>query len=113
VEEAKLPEHRPQPAHLPHQPRNRFPPRGRIGGDELARLVGQVQQDRTALEQADRLTAGAVGIDDCGDLAVGVEAEEFGRLLVVLRESTRCASYGRPVSSSMIDTFTPLGVGKP
>ena len=24
---------------------------------------------------------------------------------------TRCGSYGRPISSSMIDTLTPLGVG--
>src|SRR3546814_15684198 len=44
VEEADLTEHRPDSAHLPHHPLNRFVAGVRIGRDKLPRLVGKIER---------------------------------------------------------------------
>ena len=47
----RLAEHRPDIAHLEHQPLNHRRARRRIGGQQLARLVGQIHQDGARFEQ--------------------------------------------------------------
>jgi len=51
--------------------------------DELAALVGKVEQDRAGLEQGQRLVAGAVRVEDGGNLVVGADRQEFRRVLVI------------------------------
>ena len=111
VEVADLAEHRSDDGHLEEHPLDGLVAARRIGRHQLAGLVGEIEQDRAGFEQAERLAAGSVRIDDRGDLAVRVERQEFRRPLSFLPMSTRCGSYGRPISSSVIDTFTPFGVG--
>ena len=50
---------------------------GRVLGQQLARLLGQVNQDRSGVEQRQRLTTRTVGIDDGRDLAVGIEGAKL------------------------------------
>src|SRR4051812_46209389 len=45
VEEADLAKHRPDSAHLPHHPLDRFVAGVRIGRDKLSRLVGKLEED--------------------------------------------------------------------
>src|SRR3954466_3010344 len=72
VEEADLAEHRPDAAHLEVHPGDCFPAPGRIGRNELAGFLGEILEDRTGLEQSKRLAAGAIRIDDRGNLAVRI-----------------------------------------
>src|SRR6185437_13981286 len=53
---------------------------------QLAGLVGEIDQDGAALEEAHRLAAGTVGIDDRRDLAVRIERHELRRLVLVLAD---------------------------
>ncbi|MNT05485.1 hypothetical protein D3C72_1401050 [compost metagenome] len=46
-----------------------------------------------------------------GILPFGFSDKNSGVQVSFLPMSIRCASYGRPISSSMIETFTPFGVG--
>src|SRR6202022_318642 len=86
VEEAELAEHRTDPAHLEVQPLDRLvSPRG-ISREQLSGLLGEILQDRTRLEQAERLSTGSIRIEDRRDLAVRVQRQELRRLLVVLVE---------------------------
>jgi hypothetical protein len=83
VEEAELAEHRADAAHLEHHPLDGLVAAGRILRDQLAGLVGEIQQDRAGFEQRERLAVRAVRIDDRGDLVVRVQRQERGRELVV------------------------------
>ena len=65
-------------------------------GEQLAGLLGEIEQDRAGFEQAERLAAGAVGIEDRRDLAVRIERQEFRRLLVVLAEVDQMRLVGQP-----------------
>ena len=86
VEEADLPEHRPDPAHLKVQPLDGLVSQRRIIRQKLAGFVREILQDRPGLEQRQRLAAGPVRIEDRWNLAVRVHRQEFRRLLVVLVE---------------------------
>src|SRR3546814_1210668 len=76
VEEADLTEHRPDTAHLPHHPLDRFVAGVRIGRDKLPRLVGEIEEDSARFEQRERLAARPVGVVDGRNLAVGGEREQ-------------------------------------
>jgi hypothetical protein len=89
VEEADLAEHRADRGHLEEHPGQGLVALGRILGQELAGLLRQIDQDRAGLEQAERLSARAVRIDDGGDLAVGVQRQEFRRPGLVLADVDR------------------------
>jgi hypothetical protein len=73
MEIAELAEHGADAAHLEEHPLNGFVATCRIGWQELAGLLGEIEQDRARFEQGQRRTTGAVGIDDGRDLAVGIE----------------------------------------
>jgi hypothetical protein len=83
VEEAQLAEHRPDAAHLEHQPLHRLVFAAGSAGRKLPGLLGQVEQDRARFEQRQRLAARAVGVEDGRDLVVRVERQELRRQLVV------------------------------
>jgi Putative auto-transporter adhesin, head GIN domain len=63
VEEADLSEHGPNASHLEHQPLEGLVEVRRILRHEPLRLLGQVDQDRTGLEQRQRLGAAAATVD--------------------------------------------------
>ena len=67
----------------------------RVGRHQLAGLVGEIEQDRAGLEQAERLAARAVGIDDRRDLAVRVERQEFRRPGLVLADVDQMRLVGQ------------------
>jgi hypothetical protein len=111
VEEADLAEHRPDPAHLEHQPLDRLVAAAGSRRQELPGLVGEVDQDRARFEQPERLAAGPVRIEDRRDLVVRAQRQELGRVCSFASKRIACGSYGRPVSSSITETLTPFGVG--
>jgi hypothetical protein len=60
--------------------------------------------------RASGLPPGPSGSRIAGIFPFGFSVRYSGVQLSFLVMSIRCASYGRPISSSMIETFTPLGV---
>ncbi len=73
MKETELTEHRANAAHLEHEPLNSLVAGGRIPRQELAALLGEIDQDRTGFKQRQRLPPRTVGIEDGRDLAVGIE----------------------------------------
>src|SRR5580692_2077159 len=55
--------------------------------------------------------AGPWGSRMAGILPLGLSDKNSGDFCSLLSKLTRCGSYGRPVSSSIMETFTQLGVG--
>jgi hypothetical protein len=92
-------------------PLDRLPAPRRIDRQQLAGLLAEVLQDRTRLEQAERFAARTCGSMIAGILPFGLSERNSGVFWSSLPKSTRCGSYGRPISSSMIETLTPFGVG--
>jgi hypothetical protein len=99
-------------AHLPHQPVQHFGARGAAGGQEGAEFLGQVDQDRSAFEQAHRLRrTGQQG----GDLGIGVHIDKAaGKLVARADVDEPGVVFGAwpaaSSSSSRMLTFCPLGV---
>src|SRR5512139_285323 len=91
-----LAEHRADAAHLPHQPFQGLVPLHRILRQELAGLLGEIDQDRARFEQADRLAAGTVGIDDRRNAVVGADAQELGLELLTLGDVDLVHAIGQP-----------------
>ena len=96
VEEADLPEHRPDPAHLEHQPLQHAVAPGGVAGDEPAGLLGEIDEDRPRLEEPERRAAGAVRVDDRRDLAVRVQRQKGGTPLVAAVETDAVRLVGQP-----------------
>src|SRR5271156_972302 len=71
-------------AHLPEQPRQAFRPRAHFRRQELAELLGQVHQDRSRFENADRLWAAAV--DKRRDLGIRVDRDKAAAELVAVTD---------------------------
>src|SRR3546814_5654283 len=71
-------------AHLPHQPRQRFGTLCGVGRQESAEFFGKMDQDCARFEYADRL--GPAAVDERGDLAVRIGADEAARKLVALAD---------------------------
>ena len=89
-----LAQHRPDAAHLEHQPLQRLVAAAQVGGQEAPGLGGQIDQDRARLEQRDRLAVGPVGIDDRRDLVVRADRQELG-LELIAGADVRPGSRGR------------------
>ena len=83
-----------------------------IGGHELSCLLRKVEKDRPRFEERQRFAARADGIDNGGNFAVRVERQVLGRALVALAEVDKMDLIRQTISSSMIETFTPFGVGR-
>ena len=86
VKIAQLPEHRPDAAHLEHQPLDRLVAADSIAWQQLAGFLGKIDQDRPAFEQAHRCTVWPERVDDGWDLAVGVQGEERGAFHIRFRQ---------------------------
>ena len=84
-----LAEHGAEVAHLEHQPLDGGIAPDRIGGQELARLVGEIHQDRAGLEQRIVAAARPVVIDDGRNLVVGRDFQERGPELIALADVDR------------------------
>jgi hypothetical protein len=83
-------------------------------GQQVVEFLGEVDEDRAALEHAERL--GARAVDQRGDLRVRVDVDEadqnWSPAKILISQASYSASE-KPFSSSssnMIVTFTPLGV---
>ena len=61
-------------AHLPEQPGQGLGARRAGGGQELAELLGEIDEDRAGFEHADRL--GAAAVDQRRDLRIGIDRDE-------------------------------------
>ena len=108
VEKSDLPEHRADAAHLEHQPLD-----GLIalcpGADQRAGLVGQIDQDRARLEQRQRRAARPVGVDDGGDLVVGVQRQECRAHLVIAGEIDQMGVVDQPHFLQRDGNLDPVG----
>src|SRR5690349_2261444 len=113
VEKADLPEHRPHAPHLEHQPLDGLVALCPVPREELPALVGEVDEDRPRLEQRQRLAAGAVGIDDCRDLAVRVERLELRRQLILAVEADEVRLVRKRGLFEQDRHFHPVGSGQP
>ena len=71
-------------AHLPHQPVERLRPRPRLGRQERPELLGEIDEDRAALEQADGRVLAMV--QHRRDLAVRIGGDEAGAELVAFAD---------------------------
>ena len=87
-----LADHRPDAAHLPHQPLHDEPVAVLVLGYELAGLVGEIEQDGAGLEQR----AAVVAVDDRGDAVVGADLQEVGLELLVLGDVDRMCGIVEP-----------------
>ena len=68
-----LAEHRPHPAHLPHQPLDDLVVFRGARGQEAAVLLGEVHENRARFDDGIGPAPRALGIHDRGDLLVGVD----------------------------------------
>src|SRR5690606_16976738 len=96
VEEAELAEHRADAADLEHQPLDGLVAFGWVPREQLAGFLRQINQDGAGLEQRQRFSARAVGIDDRRNLVVRVQREKFGGLLIVGLEIHPMRFVGQP-----------------
>ena len=71
-------------AHLPHEPGQGFRAPLRLGGQELPKLLGQVNEDRAGLEDADRFGPGPV--DERWDLRVWIDRHKARAELIALAD---------------------------
>jgi hypothetical protein len=69
-------------AHLEHQPLQGHVFVSVRLRQEFAGLRREIDQDRARFHHGDRLSFGAFGIDDRGDLAVGIDREVIGTKLL-------------------------------
>ncbi len=82
-EHVRLSHHRADAAHLEHEPLHHQRTALRVGGQQPAGLLGEVDQDRAGLEHCE---VAGLAIDDGGDAAVGRNPEELRALLLEPRE---------------------------
>ena len=84
-EVVRLAEHRPDAAHLEHEPLQRDVLVTYRARQKFAGLAGEVNEDRARLHHGDRLAVRAVRIDDGWDLAVRVDLQIVGGELLAVR----------------------------
>ena len=83
VEDVRLPHHRPDAAHLEHQPLDHERAAFDVGRQQLPGLLGEIDHDRARLEHRE---AAVVVIDDRRDAAVRIDLEVPRLLLLALLE---------------------------
>ena len=112
MEEADLAEHRPDPAHLEMHPLDGLvSPRRRQPAKACRSFRRDIAGSRPDSNSGSGLPPGPSGSRIAGILPFGFSERNSGVFWSSLLKSTRCTSYGSPISSSMIETLTPFGVG--
>src|SRR5262249_52677902 len=85
-----LPAHRPKAAHLPEQPLDGLVALARVGGEELAGLLGEIDQHRARFEHRDRLAAVLrLVVDQRRNAVVGRDRQELRLELLALADVDR------------------------
>jgi hypothetical protein len=77
----------------------------------LPGLVGEINENRAGFKQRQRVCRPGHWDRDGRDLVIGIERQKLRRHLLIGLEAHEMRLVGRPVSSSMIETLTPFGVG--
>ena len=101
-------------AHLPEEPGQAFGARGALGRQQGAELLGEIDEDRARFEDAHRL--GFATVEQSRDLGIRIDGDKAAAELVALADLDRpgvvfgAAWPSARSSSSMMVTFTPLGV---
>ena len=106
-----LSEHRPDAAHLEHQPLQRVVFQAVGFRQQLAGLARQINEYRARLHHRVRLAVGAVGIDQRRNLAVGTDGDELGCELVVLADIDRVGTIRQPGFFEHDGNLAPVGRG--
>src|SRR5579883_2687213 len=92
-----LPGHRPEPAHLPEQPLQHVEAAAQILGQELARLLCEIDEDGARFEDAHRrAAAGRIVVDDRRYAIVRRDLEEVRLELVALADIDAVDLVGKP-----------------
>ena len=101
-----LAEHRPRAAHLPHQPFDGAV--ARLAGlrQQLAGLVGEIDQDRAGFHQAHPVVA----VDDRRNAIVRADFQEFGLELLVLADVDGVDGIGQSHFLERDEAFRPFGI---
>ncbi len=104
-----LAEHRPDVAHLEHQPLQRqvFTTVGLR--QESAGLRREIDQDRARFHHRDRLSVGAFGVDDRGNLAVGIDRNVIGSELVARPDVDLVEVVGKAAFLQHHGNLAPVG----
>src|SRR5690606_10017964 len=93
VEVAKTPAEERRAAHLPHEPGEDLRAVCGFGRQEGTEFFGEIDEDRARFEYPNWL--GAAAIEERGDLAVRVDADEAARELVALADVDQpCVIFG-------------------
>src|SRR5437667_11561996 len=75
---ARLPHHRADRTHLEHQPLQRDVLSANVAGQQLPCFSRQINENRSRLEDRDRLSVRPVAVHDRGDLVVRADSQEPG-----------------------------------
>ena len=67
-----------------------------VFGDKLAGLLRQIDQYGARFDHRERRTAGPVGVDDGGNLVIGVDGGELGQRLLTLAQMHEVAGVRKP-----------------
>jgi hypothetical protein len=106
LEVHRLPRIGTDPGRHEHEPGQEFAPgRGRVLGQELPGLLGEVEKDRIRVEDGD------VPIDDGGRLGVRVDGQEGRFELLTLSGIDRHQLVRQPALLEKRATFAGLGEG--
>ena len=103
-----LPHHRPDAAHLEHEPLQHARAALGIGGHELAGFLGQINQASTRLEH--RKVIG-LAVHDGGDAAIGADGQKVRQLLLALGQVQHLERVGQRQLFERNGDFVPVGRG--
>ena len=104
-----LTEHGANPTHLPHKPLVDDAALAVVLPVELATLLREVDQDRPAFEQGQRLAVRTIVIDNCGNAVVRGNGEELWPVLLALADVDRMGSVFQPGFFEHNLGFPPVG----
>jgi hypothetical protein len=110
MEVADLAKHRADPADLEVHPLDGYR-RAASAGTSFPAFSARYCRIAPDSNNPSGLPPGPFGSMIAGILPFGLSDRNSGVFWSSLLKSTRCASYGSPISSSMIETLTPFGVG--
>src|SRR5438132_4021141 len=107
----RLPEHRPDVAHLRHHPLHHLPALAQILGQEFPGLRRQIEEHRAGLRERERLAVGPLLVDHRRDLVVRRDGEEPGLELVPGADIDRMHAVLEPRLLEHDVDLVPVGGG--